>query len=60
MSKQSKRIKPNSPKMMQVNIPAANPQSQAQPGQFDFSKVHIHFGIPCYGCLLYTSDAADE
>jgi hypothetical protein len=49
MSKQSKRIKPNSPKMMQVNVPAANPQSQAQPGQFDFSKVHIHFGIPCYG-----------
>ena len=49
MSKQSKRIKPNSPKMMQVNVPAANPQSQAQPGQFDFTKVHVHFGIPCYG-----------
>jgi hypothetical protein len=49
MSKQSKRIKPNSSKMMQVNVPAANPQSQAQPGQFDFSKVHVHFGIPCYG-----------
>jgi hypothetical protein len=52
MSKQSKRIKPNSPKMMQVNVPAANPQSQAQPGQFDFSKVHIHFGIPCYGGMI--------
>ena len=51
MSKQSKRIKPNSPKMMQVNVPAQNvqAQAQAQPGQFDFTKVHVHFGIPCYG-----------
>jgi len=52
MSKQSKRIKPNSPKMMQVNVPAANAQSQAQPGQFDFSKVHVHFGIPAYGGMI--------
>jgi len=52
MSKQSKRIKPNSPKMMQVNVPAANAQSQAQSGQFDFSKVHVHFGIPAYGGMI--------
>ncbi len=25
------------------------------PTPFDFSKVHIHFGIPCYGGLMYES-----
>jgi len=52
MSKQSKRIKPNSPSMIKAapGVPMQMPaggQSQGQP--FDFTKVHIHFGIPCYG-----------
>ena len=38
----AKRIKPNQPSIIQ-NAP------QQQQQQFDFSKVHIHFGIPCYG-----------
>jgi hypothetical protein len=52
MSKQSKRIKPNSPSMIKaapgvpLNMPA---QGQPQGTQYDFTKVHIHFGIPCYG-----------
>ena len=52
MSKQSKRIKPNQPSMIKaapgvpMNMPAQG-QPQGQP--YDFSKVHIHFGIPCYG-----------
>jgi len=41
-TKQSKRIKPNAPSMI-GSSPIAQPQ------QYDFSKVHIHFGIPCYG-----------
>jgi hypothetical protein len=43
MSKKSKRIKPNSSQMIQ-QAPGMTP-----PGQYDFSKVHLHFGIPCYG-----------
>jgi hypothetical protein len=52
MSKQSKRIKPNAPSMIKaapgqpVNLPAGG-QPQGVP--YDFTKVHIHFGIPCYG-----------
>ena len=42
MSKQSKRIKPQSAPIITQQAPP-----QGQP--FDFSKVHIHFGIPCYG-----------
>ena len=38
----AKRIKPNQPSIIQNS-----PQPPQQ--QFDFSKVHIHFGIPCYG-----------
>jgi len=43
MSKESKRIKPNAPQMIQ-QAPTALPGQQ-----YDFTKVHIHFGIPCYG-----------
>ena len=52
MSKQSKRIKPNAPSMIKaapgqaMNMPAGG-QPQGVP--YDFTKVHIHFGIPCYG-----------
>jgi hypothetical protein len=52
MSKQSKRIKPNAPQMIKaapgqpVNMPQGG---QPQGTQYDFTKVHIHFGIPCYG-----------
>jgi hypothetical protein len=42
MSKQSKRIKPQSSQII-----TQQPPQEGQP--FDFSKVHIHFGIPCYG-----------
>jgi hypothetical protein len=42
----AKRIKPTSAPMIN---PAAAPQQQQQ---FDFSKVHIHFGIPCYGGMI--------
>jgi hypothetical protein len=42
----AKRIKPNQPAMMQAPV-AQQPQQQ-----FDFSKVHIHFGIPCYGGMV--------
>jgi hypothetical protein len=51
-TKQSKRIKPNAPSMIKaapgqaMSMPVGG-QTQGQP--FDFSKVHIHFGIPCYG-----------
>lgn len=38
----AKRIKPNQPPVIQQS---AVPQQQ----QYDFSKIHIHFGIPCYG-----------
>lgn len=50
--KQSKRIKPNSAQILQTapGQPATSPAGVQTPGQpFDFSKVHIHFGIPCYG-----------
>lgn len=50
--KQSKRIKPNSAQMIQM-APGQEPNmttgNQPQGTPFDFSKVHIHFGIPCYG-----------
>jgi hypothetical protein len=52
MSKQSKRIKPNAPSMIKagpgqaMNMPAGG-QPPGVP--YDFTKVHIHFGIPCYG-----------
>jgi hypothetical protein len=52
MSKKSKRIKPNAPSMIKaapgvpLNMPAGG-QPQGVP--YDFTKVHIHFGIPCYG-----------
>ena len=45
MSKPSKRIKPQSSQM----INAQNAPASQQGTPFDFSKVHIHFGIPCYG-----------
>ena len=52
MSKQSKRIKPNQPSMIAM-APGQQPnmqQGQQQGGvPYDFTKVHIHFGIPCYG-----------
>ena len=50
MAKRSKRIKPNQtnqPKMVNANPLQAAQQPQGTP--FDFSKTHIHFGIPCYG-----------
>lgn len=31
---------------------AANPQPQQQGVPFDFSKVHLHVGIPCYGGMI--------
>jgi hypothetical protein len=52
MAKQSKRIKPNAPSMIKAAPGQALqlPQGgQAQGVPYDFSKVHIHFGIPCYG-----------
>jgi len=56
MSKQSKRIKPNQPSMIamapgmqQPNMPQGG-QTAGQP--FDFTKVHVHFGIPCYGGMI--------
>ena len=52
MSKQSKRIKPNAPSMIKAapGVPMNMPAGGQQPGQqYDFSKVHVHFGIPCYG-----------
>ena len=39
----AKRIKPNAPQMIQ------NPPQDQASNQIDFSKYHIHFGIPCYG-----------
>ena len=51
MAKQSKRIKPNAPSM----IKQQNMQSQQvigsspMPQQPDWTKMHVHFGIPCYG-----------
>ena len=51
MSKQSKRIKPNQPSMIAM-APGQQPnmqQGQQQGVPYDFTKVHIHFGIPCYG-----------
>ena len=57
-SKKSKRIKPNAgaplvaPGATEV-VPAQDvPESvpmQPAPNQPDWSKMHIHFGIPCYG-----------
>ena len=48
MAKQSKRIKPNAPSVIQ-GAPGAT-QAAAQPQQqYDFTKHHVHFGIPCYG-----------
>jgi hypothetical protein len=55
MSKQSKRIKPNAPSMIAMPRQAnnLNMQQGQQPGQqYDFTKVHIHFGIPCYGGMI--------
>ena len=51
MAKQSKRIKPNAPSMIkQQDMP---PQqvigSSPMPQQPDWTKMHVHFGIPCYG-----------
>lgn len=51
-TKQSKRIKPNSAQLIQMapgqqTHMATGNQPHGEP--FDFSKVHIHFGIPCYG-----------
>lgn len=51
-TKQSKRIKPNSAQMIQMapgQAPTLATGNQPQGVPFDFSKVHIHFGIPCYG-----------
>ena len=55
MSKQSKRIKPNQPSMiaMAPGMQQPNMPQGQQPGQpYDFTKVHIHFGIPCYGGMI--------
>ena len=57
MSKQSKRIKPNAPSMIkQQDMPqqqASDIQTiQPQGVPYDFTKVHIHFGIPCYGGMI--------
>lgn len=50
-NRQSKRIKPNQPQMIaQMQQPKVEiTPAPGQPQQYDFSKVHIHFGIPCYG-----------
>ena len=52
MSKQSKRIKPNAPSIIKQQ-PLAPQQpvvsSAPQVPQPDWTKMHIHFGIPCYG-----------
>jgi hypothetical protein len=48
MAKNSKRIKPNAPQMIKTAIGVPQPNQQ-QGQQYDFTKVHIHFGIPCYG-----------
>ena len=59
MSKQSKRIKPTSPQIL--NMQAMAPQGQAPqqgtinagaPPQPDWTKYHVHFGIPCYGGMV--------
>lgn len=58
-SKKSKRIKPNAGAPLvapgatevvpaQDNVPESVPMQPA-PNQPDWSKMHIHFGIPCYG-----------
>jgi len=50
MAKRSKRIKPNQPRIIEGKEQALAPKQQVQQGQpYDFSKIHIHFGIPCYG-----------
>lgn len=50
MAKRSKRIKPNQPRIIEGKEQALAPRQQVQQGQpYDFSKTHIHFGIPCYG-----------
>jgi hypothetical protein len=50
MAKRSKRIKPNQPRIIEGKEKALAPQQQVQQGQpYDFSKIHVHFGIPCYG-----------
>lgn len=41
----AKRIKTKQPKMVDTSVKPQQPQGQ----QYDFSKHHIHFGIPCYG-----------
>ena len=52
MSKQSKRIRPNAPSIIKQQ-PLAPQQpvvgTVQQPEQPNWSKMHIHFGIPCYG-----------
>ena len=49
--KQSKRIKPTQPSM--INPQGIGQTVGQQPGQQqpqpDWSKMHVHFGIPCYG-----------
>lgn len=40
-------------KEIQDKHAAKNPQSQGVP--FDFSKVHLHIGLPCYGGLVLES-----
>ena len=49
MAKRSKRIKPNQPRIIEGKEKALAPQQQPQGTPYDFSKTHIHFGIPCYG-----------
>jgi len=44
MAKRSKRIKPNQPAM--INPTASKIQQEKQP---EWNKMHVHFGIPCYG-----------
>jgi hypothetical protein len=52
MSKKSKRIRPAAQPILNKQ---AMPQEVQQPGNaiagspYDFTKIHIHFGIPCYG-----------
>lgn len=49
MAKRSKRIKPNQSKMVSGEAKELQPQQPQEGTPFDFSKTHIHFGIPCYG-----------
>ena len=51
---QSGGAKP-APKLTKPIMPVpqlAKTQAQVQQGQFDFTKVHVHFAVPCYGGMV--------